>query len=54
MWSNNKIGDLAEKEGHHPNIYLGWGKVDVEIWTHKINGLSKADFVLAAKIDLVG
>jgi 4a-hydroxytetrahydrobiopterin dehydratase len=49
----NKVGALAESEGHHPDIYLGWGKVDIEIWTHKIAGLSKSDFVLAAKIDLL-
>lgn len=46
----NKVGTIAESEGHHPDIYLGWGKVHIEIWTHKINGLSVSDFVLAAKI----
>ena len=47
----NKVGALAEREGHHPEISLGWGKVKVTIWTHKINGLSESDFILAAKID---
>lgn len=47
----NKIGELAESEGHHPNIYLAWGKVKVKLWTHKINGLHNNDFILAAKID---
>lgn len=47
----NQIGEVAEAEGHHPDIYLTWGKVRVEIWTHSIGGLSHADFVLGAKID---
>jgi 4a-hydroxytetrahydrobiopterin dehydratase len=47
----NKIGAIAEEQGHHPDIYLGWGKVDVKIWTHKIDGLTESDFILAAKID---
>jgi 4a-hydroxytetrahydrobiopterin dehydratase len=47
----NKLGALAETEGHHPDIYLAWGKVKVTIWTHKIDGLSESDFVLAAKIN---
>jgi 4a-hydroxytetrahydrobiopterin dehydratase len=42
---------LAEQQGHHPDIHLAWGKVRVEIWTHKIDGLTRSDFVLAAKID---
>src|SRR5262245_21120956 len=45
----NKIGELAEREGHHPDIYLSWGKVKVSLWTHKIDGLSENDFILAAK-----
>ena len=49
----NRVGALAEEEGHHPDIYLAWGKVRVTIWTHKIDGLSRSDFVLAAKIDRV-
>ena len=47
----NAIGEVAENEGHHPDIFLTWGKVGVKIWTHKINGLTESDFVLAAKID---
>jgi 4a-hydroxytetrahydrobiopterin dehydratase len=47
----NRIGELAEAQGHHPDICFGWGKADVTIWTHKINGLTESDFVLAAKID---
>jgi 4a-hydroxytetrahydrobiopterin dehydratase len=47
----NKVGELAEQQGHHPDIYLSWGKVKVTIWTHKIDGLTESDFVLAAKID---
>jgi len=47
----NKVGELAESEGHHPDIYLAWGKVRVKLWTHKINGLHNNDFILAAKID---
>ena len=47
----NKVGALAEAQGHHPDIYLAWGKVKLTIWTHKINGLTESDFVLAAKAD---
>jgi 4a-hydroxytetrahydrobiopterin dehydratase len=47
----NQIGQLAEEQGHHPDITLAWGKVGVKIWTHKINGLTESDFILAAKID---
>ena len=47
----NRVGAIAEAEGHHPDIYLAWGKVRVTIWTHKVDGLTRADFVLAAKID---
>lgn len=45
----NKVGKIAEEEGHHPDIYLTYGKVKVSIWTHKINGLYESDFILAAK-----
>src|SRR5262249_46520117 len=45
----NKVGELAEAQGHHPDIYLTWGKVKITIWTHKIDGLTESDFVLAAK-----
>ena len=47
----NAVGELAEDVGHHPDLHLAWGKVGVEIWTHKINGLHEADFVFAAKCD---
>ncbi len=47
----NIVGELAEEEGHHPDILLSWGKVKITLLTHKIDGLSKSDFVLAAKID---
>ncbi len=46
-----KVGELAEAQGHHPDIYLSWGKVKLTIWTHKIDGLTESDFVLAAKAD---
>ncbi len=49
----NKVGELAEEENHHPDIHLSWGKVRIVLWTHKINGLSESDFILAAKIDLI-
>jgi 4a-hydroxytetrahydrobiopterin dehydratase len=47
----NAIGEIAEAEGHHPNILLTWGRVTVDIWTHKIDGLTESDFILAAKIE---
>jgi len=47
----NAIGEIAEAEGHHPDILLTWGRVTVEIWTHKIDGLTESDFILAAKIE---
>ena len=47
----NKVGAIAEEQGHHPDIYLAWGKVAVKVWTHKIDGLTESDFILAAKID---
>ncbi len=47
----NQVGVIAEAEGHHPDLYLAWGKCKVEIWTHKINGLTESDFYLAAKAD---
>jgi 4a-hydroxytetrahydrobiopterin dehydratase len=47
----NSVGDIAEDEGHHPDIHLTWGKVGIQIYTHKINGLTESDFILAAKID---
>jgi 4a-hydroxytetrahydrobiopterin dehydratase len=50
----NQVGELAEQQNHHPDIYLTWGKVKVTIWTHKVDGLTESDFVLAAKIDKLG
>jgi len=47
----NKVGELAEAQGHHPDIFLAWGKVKLTIWTHKIDGLTESDFVLGAKAD---
>lgn len=47
----NQVGALAEAEGHHPDIHLAWGKVKLTIWTHKIDGLTESDFILAAKVD---
>jgi len=49
----NRVAVVAEHEGHHPDMCLAWGKVDVQIYTHKIRGLSESDFVLAAKVDQV-
>ncbi len=46
-----RIGELAESEGHHPDIYLTWGKVELMVWTHKIDGLTESDFIFAAKAD---
>ena len=46
-----QVGELAEREQHHPDIHLSWGKVRVETWTHKIKGLHRNDFILAAKSD---
>jgi len=47
----NKVGELAEQQGHHPDILLAWGKAEITTWTHAINGLTESDFILAAKID---
>jgi 4a-hydroxytetrahydrobiopterin dehydratase len=47
----NRVGAVAEEEGHHPDLYLAWGKVRITLYTHKIDGLTRSDFVLAAKID---
>ncbi len=47
------VGDLAEGQGHHPDICFGWGKAEITIWTHKIDGLTESDFILAAKIDKI-
>lgn len=47
----NKVGAIAEEEGHHPDILLSYGKVKIQLWTHKIDGLTESDFILAAKCD---
>jgi 4a-hydroxytetrahydrobiopterin dehydratase len=47
----NQVGEIAEQEGHHPDIELGWGRVKLAIWTHSIGGLSENDCILAAKAD---
>ncbi len=47
----NRVGGMAEEQQHHPDIHLSWGRVRVEIWTHKIDGLTESDFVFAAKAD---
>ncbi len=47
----NVVGHIAEEEGHHPNIFLSWGKVSLQIWTHKVDGLTENDFILAAKVE---
>lgn len=47
----NRVGAVAEEEGHHPDLCLSWGRVDAKTWTHKIDGLTESDFILAAKID---
>ncbi len=48
-----RVGRLAEAEGHHPDIHLAWGRAGVSIWTHKVDGLTESDFILAAKIDQI-
>ena len=47
----NRVGELAEKQGHHPDISFGWGYAEVTVFTHKIDGLTESDFVFAAKVD---
>ncbi len=47
----NEVGKLAEEEGHHPDMFLSYGKVKIQLWTHKIDGLHDNDFIMAAKID---
>ena len=49
----NHVGDIAEKEGHHPDIWFGWGYARIKIFTHAIKGLHESDFVLAAKVDKI-
>ena len=47
----NRVGETAENEGHHPDILLAWGKAEITLWTHKIDGLTESDFIMAAKIE---
>jgi 4a-hydroxytetrahydrobiopterin dehydratase len=47
----NRVGAIAEEQGHHPDILLAWGKVEITLWTHKINGLTESEFIMATKID---
>jgi 4a-hydroxytetrahydrobiopterin dehydratase len=47
----NRVGAVAEEQGHHPDIFLAWGRVQITLWTHKIDGLTESDFIMAAKID---
>ncbi|MGI8732662.1 MAG: 4a-hydroxytetrahydrobiopterin dehydratase [Pyrinomonadaceae bacterium] len=47
----SRVGEVAEEQGHHPDICFGWGRAELTIWTHKIDGLTESDFILAAKID---
>ena len=47
----NRVGEIAEQQGHHPDILLAWGKAEITLWTHKINGLTESDFIMAAKIE---
>ena len=49
----NKVGEIAESEGHHPDLFFGWGYAKVKIFTHAIQGLAESDFILAAKIDKI-
>jgi len=49
----NAITPVAEAEGHHPDLYVAWGRVEVRLWTHKIDGLTESDFYMAAKVDRV-
>ena len=49
----NRVGALAEEERHHPDIPLGWGKAEVTLWTHSVDGLTMNDFILASKISVI-
>jgi 4a-hydroxytetrahydrobiopterin dehydratase len=49
----NRVAEVAERNGHHPDLHLSWGRVVIDVWTHAIDGLSESDFVLAAKCDAV-
>jgi 4a-hydroxytetrahydrobiopterin dehydratase len=50
----NRVGAVAEEQGHHPDIHLSWGRVEIETWTHDAGGLTEQDFLLAGKIDRLG
>ena len=47
----NRVGAVAEEQGHHPDILLTWGKAEITLWTHKVDGLTESDLIMAAKID---
>ena len=47
----NRVGEIAEEQGHHPDILLAWGKAEITLWTHAAKGLTESDFIIAAKID---
>jgi len=47
----NQVSAIAEEQGHHPDVFLAWGKVEITLWTHKVDGLTESDFIMAAKID---
>ncbi|MGB8492076.1 MAG: 4a-hydroxytetrahydrobiopterin dehydratase, partial [Bacteroidales bacterium] len=49
----NKVADIAEEEGHHPDMFVSYSRVEIELWTHSINGLSENDFIMAAKFDKI-
>ena len=48
-----RIGEMAEEQQHHPDLYVSWGALGIEIWTHKIGGLTESDFIFAAKCDAI-
>ena len=50
----NRVGEIAERQGHHPDVHLSWGRVEIEIWTHDVGGLTEQDFLLASQIDHLG
>jgi 4a-hydroxytetrahydrobiopterin dehydratase len=49
----NLVGELAEEQGHHPDVCFGWGYAELTVWTHKIDGLTESDFIFAAKVDVL-